>query len=403
MPQALEGIRVLDLTHYIAGPFATRLLADLGADVVKVERPRGGDPARRLGPFFQDIPQGEHSLLFFFLNLNKRSITLDVKTATGRSLLRPLVEWADLVVENFAPGTLASWALSYETLASWNPRVVLVSLSNFGQWGPYRDYQVDDLIAYGMGGPMLMTGIADREPSTIGLYIPLYQAGAVAALAGLMGVTQAELTGRGDWLDVSIFETQVGSQDRRTVALVGYQYTGETFTRRVPAATIASGIKPCQDGYVGFAGFGPRFVSVVAMLGRPELLQDPRWGTVEGRARPEAAEAFDREVFLPWLMQRTMREIWEVAQAHGVIAGPVFTVKEVLEDPVFRARGVWAEIEHPVLGKVCLPGRPFLMDATPWALRRPAPLLGQHNREVFVDMLGLSSSDLVRLRQMGVV
>lgn len=403
MAQALEGVRVLDLTHYIAGPFATRLLADLGADVLKIERPPAGDPARRIGPFFMDTPHPERSLLFFFLNLNKRSITLNLKTATGRSLFRSLVEWADIVVENFSPGTLAALGLPYETLASWNPHLVVVSLSNFGQWGPYRDYQLDDLIAYGMGGPMLMTGVAGREPSTIALYVPLYHAGALAALAAMVGLTQAELTGQGDWLDVSIFESQVGSQDRRTVALVGYQYTGETFTRRAPAAAIASGIKPCKDGYIGFAGFGPRFLGVVAMLGRPDLLKDPRWATTEARAHPEAAEAFDVEVFLPWLMERTMREIWEVAQANGVISGPVFTVKEVLEDPVFQARGVWAEIEHPELGKVTLPGRPFLMGATPWALRRPAPLLGQHNEEVFCQMLGFSHYDLVRLRQMGVV
>lgn len=403
MPQALDGVRVLDLTHYIAGPFATRLLADLGADVIKVERPPGGDPARRIGPFFKDTPHPERSLLFFFLNLNKRSITLNLKTATGRMLLRPLVEWADIMVESFSPGTLASWGLSYETLASWNPRLVLVSLTNFGQWGPYRDYQLDDLIAYGMGGPMLMTGVAGREPSTIGLYIPLFHAGALAALASMVGLTQAELTGQGDWLDVSIFESQVGSQDRRTVALVGYQYTGETFTRRAPSTTIASGIKPCKDGYVGFAGFGPRFTGVVAMLGRPDLLKDPRWATVEARASPEAADAFDAEVFLPWLMKRTMREIWEVAQANGVISGPVFTVKDALEDPVFRARGVWAEIEHPEMGRVTLPGRPFLMGVTPWGLRRPAPLLGQHNEEVFCHMLALAKHDLVQLRQMGVV
>jgi crotonobetainyl-CoA:carnitine CoA-transferase CaiB-like acyl-CoA transferase len=403
MEQALEGVRVVDLTHYIAGPFATRLLADLGCDVVKVERPGGGDPARRLGPFYQDIPGPERSLLFFALNLNKRSVTLDLKTATGRALLRPLVEWADIVVESFAPGTLASLGLGYETLARWNPRVVLVSLSNFGQWGPYRDYQLDDLIAYGMGGPMLMTGIAGREPSTIALYIPLLHAGALAALAALVGLTRAEVTGEGDWLDVSIFESQVGSQDRRAVALVGYQYTGMTFTRRPPSSAIASGIKPCKDGYVSFAGFGPRFLNVVAMLGRPDLLQDPRWATTEARARPEAAEAFDTEVLLPWLMARTMREVWQVAQARGVVAGPVFTVKDVVEDPVFQARGVWATVEHPVLGRVTLPGRPFLMEATPWAVRRPAPLLGQHNEEVWCGMVGLSRQDLVRLRQMGVV
>ena len=408
---ALEGVKVLDLTHFVAGPFATKLLADYGAEVLKVERPPAGDPARAIGPFHQDDPHPEKSGLFLHLNTNKRSITLNLKAATGRDLFRELVGWADLVVESFSPKVLPSLGLGYETLASWNPEIVLVSLSNFGQSGPYRDYKAEDIVAYAMGGPMLMTGIVEREPAKLGHNVILYHAGLVTALAAMTALTSMELGGEGQHVDVSVFETQVGSQDRRMSALLGYQYTGETFTRTPVNTFIATGAKPCTDGFLSLSGGGMRFDRIAKMLGRPDLPEDPRFATREAQRQPENAEAFDNEFLLPWLKKRSSRQAWADAQAAGVLSGPVLTLDQVLEDEHFRGRGMWAELDHPVVGRLAYPGRPFIMGESPSLLSeppgaggpRPAPTLGQHNIEVYCDMLGYSRHDLVRLRNAGVI
>ncbi|MBM3947363.1 MAG: CoA transferase [SAR202 cluster bacterium] len=408
---ALQGVKVLDLTWHIAGPYCSKLLADFGADVIKVERPATGDPARAIGPFLNDEPHLEKSGLFLHLNTNKRSVTLDLKHPHARDITQGLVEWADIVVENFSPRVLPLLGLSYQTLASWNPRVLLVSISNFGQTGPYRDYRAEDLTIYAMGGPMLMTGTPELPPSRLGLNVVLYQGGAAAALATVTALVGAELRGRGEHVDVSLYETQMGTQDRRVSGLVGYQYTGTTFTRRPAGAGIASGVKPCKDGYINLVGAGVRFSRIVTMLGKPEILKDPRFATPEARTLPENVQAFEEEYVLPWLSERTMEEAWAAAQAVGVLSGPVFTVRDIVEREHFVGRGAFAALDHPVAGRLMYPSRPFIMMETPSLLEqrpgspvcRPAPLLGQHNREVYHGLLGLSQSELDALSAAGVI
>lgn len=408
---ALEGLRVLDLTHYIAGPFATKLLADFGADVIKLEKPPIGDPARNIGPFHKNNPGIETSGLFLHLNTNKRSITLNLQTESSKEILHNLIVWADVLVESFSPTTLPSMGLTFEQISSWNPKLVLVSISNFGQYGPYRDYRLEDIVAYAMGGPMLMTGIDEMEPSKLGLNVILYHAGLVASLATMTAITAVEMGGQGHHVDVSIFETQVGTQDRRMSAMLGYQYTGDTFSRTPFNTFIASGAKPCADGFLSLSGGGMRLDRFANMLGCPDLLEDPRFATREAQRRPENAEAFDRELLLPWLQNRTSRQAWSDAQSFGVLSGPVLTIDQVVEDPHLKAREMWVELEHPIVGKLSYPGRPFIMGATPSLLSKsggsqhplPAPTLGEHNVSVFSELLGYSRSDLVQLRSCGVI
>ena len=408
---ALEDIKLLDLTWHVAGPLATKLFADMGADVIKVERPPDGDPARKRGPFLNDDPHPEKSGLFLHLNTNKRSITLNLKTQRGRQIVRELVSWADVVMESFSPRVLPSLGLSYDVISSWNPKVVLVSISNFGQYGPYRDYQAEDLTNFAMGGPMLMTGVREGKPYRYALDISLYQGGAVAAVATMTALMGARIQGEGDHVDVSLYETLMGAVDRRSVSLVGYAYTGQTFTRNSATGTRIGGILPCKNGYINISMGEMRFPQLLKMLGNPDVSQDPRFATPEARQEPENAEAFNGEYLLPWLMERTMLEAWEASQAVGLISGPIRNVGDVLADPVFRQRGAWAELEHPVAGKLTYPGRQFIMTESPSLLTqpregaqaRPAPLLGQHNQEVYCGMLGYSKDDLVKLREVGVV
>ena len=399
----LEGVKVLDLTHYVAGPFSTKLLADFGADIIKIERPSAGDPARTFAPFYQDDPHPEKSGLFLHLNTNKRSVTLNLKSSSGVKIFKELVQWADVLVESFAPRIMPSLGLDYDTLEQINPSLVMTSISNFGQTGPYRDLKSEDIITFAMGGMMHATGIPEKDPAKLGLNVVLYQAGAVGALATMVALLAAELRGTGEHVDVSIMDTQMGSIDRRINALVGYQYTGEVLMKRTsPGSRIASGFFPTADGYITMHGFS-RAPKVANMIGQPDLVEDPRFADVSELSKPENIEAFNSDYLTPWLLERPMVEAWKTAQDNQILSGVVYTIADLLADPHFRERGYWQEIDHPVTGKLTYPGRPFIMNESPWSIRSPAPLLGQHNQEVLGDMLGYTKEDLMRLRQAEVI
>ena len=400
--QALSDIKVLDFTHYIAGPYCTKLLADYGADVIKIERPDVGDATRRMGPFPGDVPHPEKSGLFLHLNTNKRSLTLDLKTEAARKIAIDLAGEADIVVESFRPGTMVNFGLDYDSLASIDSKLVMTSVSNFGQTGPYRDYKGSEIIFYGMGGEMHSTGLEDREPIKLGGTVGLYQAGAIAAVATMGALFGANSCDTGQHVDISIMETQVSSQDRRAAALVGYQYTGEVAPRLpLTRGGYPLGIYPCRDGYFDWFGGFIYFPRVVKMLGEPEFLKDPKWNAPTAQSDPKLVEEFNA-YFLGWCLEHTKKELWEIAQAAGVISAPLNTMEDVLADPVFSERGAFARLEHQEAGEVLLPGRPFIMDETPWELRRTAPQLGQHNGEILAT-LGYSREEVIRLRQQGII
>ncbi|MBI4339942.1 MAG: CoA transferase [Chloroflexi bacterium] len=398
--QALSGMRVIDLTHYIAGPACTKRLADYGADVIKVERPGTGDGVRNIGPFYHDDPHPEKSGLFLYLNTNKRGITLNLKTRLGKDILLELVKKADVVVESFRPGVMERLGLAYEDLEKVNPRLVMTSISNFGQTGPYRDYGMTELMAFGMGGPMYHKGQPDREPVKYGGMPSIFHAGAVASMATVVVYYGMCRHGTGDYIDVSILDTQIGTLDGRVSALVQYQYTGHVGPRGaalgVGPAGAGSGMFPCADGYVHFYG-GTRLERQTKMMGDPPELMDPKFYDPETQADPLVREEYEAH-FLSWLMRHTKREIFELGQKTTNVCAPRYTIDEVLEDPHIRLRDVFVQVEHPMTGQVKYPGRPFVMEETPWAIRRAAPLLGQHNVEVYSE-LGYSKKDLVVLRE----
>jgi CoA:oxalate CoA-transferase len=401
---ALAGLKVLDLSHYIAGPYCTKLLADYGADVIKIERPGGGDPARLYGPFPHDEPHPEKSALFLHLNTNKRSITLNLKASTGKDVFTQLVRQVDVLVENFSPRVMPSLGLAYDTLEKLNPRLVMTSISNFGQSGPYRDYKAQDILIYAMGGPMQQTGVADRAPIKMAGNLMQYQGGTMAAAATLVGVHGAQLQGIGQHIDVSLFETHAGTVDRRSTLLMAYAYAGEESRRQGsgPHGIPPRGIYPCVDGYVCIHVTNEWWPRLAQMLERPDLLTDPKFATPTARMRVEHQAAFDA-IFYPWLLERTKQQIMERAQAARVLATAVNTPEDVLNDAHFRARQFFVEVKHADAGCVTQPGPPFRMAETPWCIRRCAPRLGQHNDEIYGGMLGLSKEELVVLREQGVI
>jgi crotonobetainyl-CoA:carnitine CoA-transferase CaiB-like acyl-CoA transferase len=394
IPLPLSGVRVLDLTWYTAGPFATRLLADYGADVVKIERPVVGDPARDIPPFYGNEPGVERSGLFLYLNTSKRSVTLDLKVPAGREVLKVLAAKADVVVENFNPRVLPALGLDYETLSALNPKLVMTSISNFGQTGPYRDWKGTDITFYGMGGAMINTGHPEREPLNLAGHVPSFHIGSVAAAATSIALVGAETSGEGDHIDVSAFEAWMGAIDRRMAFLMSHQYTGDVSSRAWPASALGSGVFGCLDGYFMITAGAAMFPRLAQMVGAGDLLAQPEWATVPERSKPERIDEF-AATLIPWLLERTKAEIRDACQEYGVLGGPVNTFEDVLGDRHLNERGFFPEIDHPTTGMIKYPGYSFRLhteEGLPPRYR--APLLGEHTMEVLRDELGISEPEI---------
>jgi crotonobetainyl-CoA:carnitine CoA-transferase CaiB-like acyl-CoA transferase len=398
--QALEGVRVLDLTRHVAGPLCTKLLADYGADVIKIEQPGRGDPARRLGPFAGDVPHPERSGLFLHLNTNKRGVTLNLKSDTGREIFLKLARSADILVENFRAGVMASLALDYASLKEINPRLVMTSISNFGQTGPYRDWGASELVLYAMGHEMWGTGAPDAEPAAMANKLNLHLAGQAACVATLCVYYGALLAGVGQQIDLSIMETLAAAPDRRGVALVAYQYCGDRL-RRQPAV---QGIDPppflnaCADGLFEISVGISRWDEFVRAVGE-EWIKDPGF---RPPLRDRAASERFNSYWGPWCMARTKRELTERFQTGGLPCAPLNTVADLIDDEQLMHREFFVRIDHPVAGPLTYPGAPLKMRETPFVIRRPAPLLGQHNAEILGE-LGYRAADLAALSAAAVI
>jgi crotonobetainyl-CoA:carnitine CoA-transferase CaiB-like acyl-CoA transferase len=401
---ALADITVLDLTHYVAGPYCTKLLATYGAEVIKIERPGSGDPSRRAGPFPNDEPHTEKSGLFLHLNTNKQSVTLNLQHPSGQDLIRQLVRQVDVVVENFSPRVLPALGLNYGELEAINPNLVMTSISNFGQSGPYRDWKAQDIVIYAMGGAMNITGLPDREPLRLAMNLMAYQGGNMAATATMTGVLGQRRLGVGQHIDISLFEVHAGSIDRRTTSLVGYQYTGDPGYREeaVGIGVYPSGVLPCQDGYIQTLVFPHVWERLLAAMGMPELNDDPRFADPLERMQQDRRPAF-MTIFQDWLKQHTRYEAMAKMQAERVPLTAVNPPSAVLQDPHFKERGYFVEIDHPAAGSLPYTREPFRMAAAPAEPVRRAPLLGEHTAAVLRQRLGVSDTDLDDLRKQGVI
>ena len=403
---ALAGIAVLDLTQGVAGPYCTKLFSDYGAEVLKVERPGSGDPTRRTGPFPNDDPHPERSGLFLDLNTGKQSLTLNLKTATGQRILRRLAGEADLVVESYRPGTLARLGLDSAALDEANPAATLVSISNFGQSGPYRDLEADDMLAYAMSGGQAVTGVPDREPNKLGLYAPLFYAGATATTIAFGAFMAARRSGIGERVDLSIQDVLATSMDRAAQNLMSLEYSGalhRTIDAHYRASAFPGGVYggqlPCKDGYISIMCYPHWWDRFCRMIGRPDLIDDASY--VERLQDPDFGPQIDA-LFLPWVLERTKAQVMQEAQSQGVPVGALHTMEDIFENPQLRERAYFTLLDHPEAGRLEYPGPPFKLSETPAHIRR-APLLGEHTSEVLTSRLGYSRQEVVILRQRGVV
>jgi crotonobetainyl-CoA:carnitine CoA-transferase CaiB-like acyl-CoA transferase len=394
MTDALTGITILDLTSHITGPYATKVLADLGARVIKVERP-GGDPARQLGPFLHDQPGPERSATFQFLNTNKESLVLDLTQEEARAVVYELARQADLVVTSFPPAVAERLSMDPSTLRE-QADVPVLAITNFGRTGPYRDYQLSDTVLFAMGGEMFSHGIVAREPLKLGGTAALLQCGAMGAIAALGAIHAWEQHHVGQTIELALFDVQINNIDRRSSAILGFRWTGRIL-QRPPAAGggVIGGVYPAADGYVEVtAGAGSYWQRLVEMID-DDRLREAKWQDPAWMINPAAKEEAEAIVY-PWMLSRTRHEVWEAARRSLAMVAPIYTARDLFDDPVLRERGLWTEIEHAVLGRLPMIGRPYILDRTPWRIRNAAPLLGEHT-EPILRRLGLDHAHITAI------
>ena len=404
MPEgALEGIRVIELGELVSAPYCAKLFADFGADVIKVEPPGQGDLARRWGPFPDDQPHPEKSGLFFFLNTNKRGVTLDVSTPQGRDMLIELLGQADVLMENNRPQHMRDWGLDYPSLSQANPDLVMISITPYGQAGPYRDWNGYDLNAFHLSGTgHRYCGRPGEPPLEHGAFAADFYGAVAAAAWGLAAAYGRRHAGGGQQLDVSCAEVIaavfVGAQN-----IGGYAQDG-VFERRtgvgMPLGAPAT-ILPCKDGHVWMLALEPgQWNGLASVMGNPDWTQLEMFQDMFVRA--QNAEAM-YPLIQEWTRQHTKWEIMEQCQAKGCPSTAVFTVGEAAEHAHLRQRGYIVDVEHPLLGAIRDLGAPFRLPESPGGPRQPAPLLGQHNKEVYGALLGKSAADLARLHHDGII
>ncbi len=392
----LGNIRVLDLSRILAGPYCTMLLGDLGADVIKVERLGTGDDTRHWGPPFA---AGE-SAYYLSCNRNKRGITLDLKSQEGRELAARLADRCDVLVENFLPGTLDGWGLSYAELSQRNPRLVYCSITGFGQTGPLRDEPGYDIMIQAMSGLMSITGEADGPPMKLGVAISDITAGLFACNAILAALLAREKTGRGDRIDMALFDATIG-----WLINMGSNYlvSGAVPHRQ---GTAHPNIVPYQAFQAADAtliiavGNDAQFVKFCGVIGQPDLATDARFVT-------NALRIQNRALLIPQLaaeiVRRPTSEWLQKLEVAGVPCGPVNTIAQAFSHPQVAARDMLIEIPHPTIGQLKMSGSPLKLAGLADPPRRPPPLLGEHTDEVLAEVLQLTPPEVGRLREQGVI
>ncbi len=401
MPEgALRDIRIIDFSRVLAGPYCAMLLADYGADVIKIEQPGSGDPTRQWGPPWHggDGANGE-SAYYLTANRNKRSLTLDLKSAEGQSIARRLIATADVVIENFMPGTMAAFGMDYSTLAAAQPGLIYCSITGYGQNGPYRDRPGYDFMIQAEGGIMSITGPAGGEPHKVGVAIVDISAGLYAAAGVLAALHHRARTGRGQWIDVALFDAQLG-----WLANVASNYLvsgepparyGNAHPNIVPYETF-----PTADGHIAVGiGSDGQWRRFCELAGRLHLRDEPRYATNAGRVTArESLIGQLRELFAT----RPSADWLAALQAARIPAAPINDIPTALNDPQTAARDMVQTVAHPA-GPLPLVGPVAKLSETPATVRVAPPLLGQHTDDILREELGLSDGEIAELRRGGVV
>ena len=394
MSGALDGIKVIELGQLIAGPFCGQLLGDMGADVIKIEPPGSGDPMRSWG-------NGQHKVWWEVIGRNKRSVTANLRVAAGQALVRRLLAGADIMIENFKPGTVEKWGLGPADLHAINPRLIVVRMSGYGQTGPYAARAGYGGIGEAMGGLRAIVGEPDRPPARTGISIGDTLAATYGCMGALAALHARQASGKGQVVDSALYEAVLQVMES---VVPEYDLMGLVRPR---SGSVLPGIAPsnvytCSDGEYMIGGNGDTiFARLCTAMGQPELAQDPRFATHV--ARGERQCELD-DLINAWTRTLTIAQLEALMIEHSVPAGRVYTGAEMLADPHFAARGALAEVAHPQHGSLKMQAPMPKLSATPSSIRRHAPLFpGEHNAEVYGELLGLSDDELDDLAQQGVI
>ena len=399
--QALGHLKVLELCNLVSGPYCTKLLADLGAEVIKIEPPGAGDDARRRGPFLKDNPHPELSGLFLYLNTNKLGVTLDVTTNTGKNILIDLIKQTDIFVEDRPPATMEELGLTYGDLGELNPKLVMTSITPFGQTGPYRDYKAYELNSYHAGGEgyLLPTQSPDlsREPVKGGGLAGDCVCGLSAAIATLAAAYRMGATGLGQHIDVSKQDVLM-----TMVLLEVAMFVNMNIVRnRIERPLLMPTPMECQDGYIMMSALTEReWGAVVEFMGNPAWAEDERFS--QWLSRHLSGDEINPHV-REFVKQYKKEDLFHQLQNKAIAAAPVNTAEDLVKSPQTEARGFFAEIDHPQAGKLKYPTAPYKFSRTPWKAERAAPLIGEHNEFVYCDRLGYDKRDLVTMKEAGVI
>ena len=402
MKRPFNGLKVIEYGENISAPYCAKLLAGLGAEVIKVENPGSGDEARFNGPFPKYIPDIEKSGLFLSLNANKMGVTLNLNKKKGKEIFRRLIETADVLIENNAPGYMESLGLGYDTLKEINPKLVMVAITPFGQTGPYRDYKAYHINSCGAGGMSVGIGDPKREPLTMPLSQGGYEAGGNAAAAVMAALLARRKTGKGQFIDIS--EVEVWATTHAGQNVMTFLYRGVAGIRRGihGGRTYPNEIFPCKDGYV--CVITPQLEQwkrLIEVLGNPEWSKDPKYRdrrTIAGQTADEV-----NALMIPWMLEHTKEEIFKICQEKRVPCAPIYDIAEVLNHRQIKAMDFFIELEHSEAGTLKYPKGPCTFEKTNWEWQTAAPLLGQDNEKVYYERLGFSKTELAGMKKSGII
>ena len=414
----LEGCRVLDLTDE-KGVLCGKLLADLGADVIKVEPP-GGDSARNADPFYKDMPHPEKSLFWFYTNLHKRSITLDIESTDGQSIFKKLVQTADFVIESFEPGYMETLGLGYAELEKINPGIIMTSITPFGQTGPYAHYKATDLVGVAMGGMVYIYGEMDRPPNRLSCPQFYFLGGLHGATGSMVAYYYRELTGIGQHVDVSSQQAVVLSlmivAEIWDMLKYSYRGMGAFYAGARPGGfpLFSRVIYPCKDGHVfllvtgasqaGMVASSKSLVEMANSEGMALELKDYPWQTIDAATISQEELTRLTDAIYDFIKTKKKAELFEAALEKGILLAPMNTIADVVESPQLAARGFWENVEHPELRTtITYPGYPIKISGHPYKLKRRPPFIGEHNEEIYRGELGFSKKELAALKKRGVV
>ncbi len=397
----LDGIRILSFEIQVAGPYCTMMLADQGANVIKVERPEGGDTARGGAPKIKNDKGQTQSGYFLRFNRNKRSLTLNLKSDPGRQIFRELARKSDVIVENFRPGLLDEMGIGYKALSELNPGLIYACISGFGSLdgylGPYSKRPAYDIVAQAMGGLMNTCGQSDGPPTWLGVALGDIVSGMQAAYAIMLALYQRTQTGRGQYIDVSMYDTIIGLAERSVTA---YSLTGHVLERGNEPYMAPWGPFECKDGWIGLIvateGDWSKFCQAIE---RPDLAGQT--GTTSGPERAKNMPGWLGDIIRQWFQNQTKAEAVQKLLAVGLPIGPVQTAEEIFNCPHVDARKLLIDVPDPVLGTVKLVGPVAKMSGNPEPLTRPAPLLGEHNAEILKEILGYTEEEIGKLKVSG--